>query len=767
VVLQAAVGGVEVKTGEKMKYRGWAPLAGLLLLTGCATNSMKGTPFYTGEYEQREGPASDRVNLWPLLYYRDPALSVLWPIMESCPDHFALRPVYSVYGRGSETPVYNVVWPIARFDTEKGDNRIFPVYWGDDYFHVIPLYWHQGQPLSGQGFNSLFPLWIYYNSGSGTSTYLCWPLYARFDHAEHQGWRLWPIYGTNDRIDRENRWWLASLGYSNRGGDTRGHGFIPFYAYHSNATHSVIYSLPYSRDIASDPGGKSWDLALPLWYREWEGATNTWGAIPLLSWGSNTEEMKDHWYALGLVRNAASEEMRAHHVLPIYYSERSNEGQRFYSLPWWSQDHADGSGWNASFPFYYGGYSTNSSVVVTPLYARKQLADGAEAWSCYIPFVYLDRTKDAHFMTLLGGAWRDGDASVWIALPLLSGGRSGADGGRTVWVGGLAGRQWNPEGHSHYVFPLYAYAPQEKRFSSIVYATWPDGEAQHSMIPLLLSGQKIEDDAVLKYGLLGMVMWDRHGEELQRSRIIPFYAWKRSVYFYTALYGRNAYLKYYFTPAAGSYEGDNSGSWIFPFYHHRVDSSGDVDGRYLVLGSYSKSAESRRHGFFGVYRFREWSYSGSDKGGDEYIRANTHWNYLLLGRHFDNRFYEKNAEGEAGELKRRRKTKSFYPLYSDREMEDIEAGKSERDTALLLALYDTRREKQEDHDYLRRRILWRLWHYEKLNGDASTDIFPGITLDSYTNGYRKYSVLWRLFRYEKDPESGRKELDLLFIPLKR
>jgi len=42
----------------------------LLFFAGCATNAMKGTPFYTGEWEERTGPVEDRVALWPLVYYR-------------------------------------------------------------------------------------------------------------------------------------------------------------------------------------------------------------------------------------------------------------------------------------------------------------------------------------------------------------------------------------------------------------------------------------------------------------------------------------------------------------------------------------------------------------------------------------------------------------------------------------------------------------------------------------------------------------------------
>ena len=51
-----------------MIFRNYAGLAMLLaLLSGCSTTSMKGTPLYTGEYSDNEGPAADRVNLWPVM----------------------------------------------------------------------------------------------------------------------------------------------------------------------------------------------------------------------------------------------------------------------------------------------------------------------------------------------------------------------------------------------------------------------------------------------------------------------------------------------------------------------------------------------------------------------------------------------------------------------------------------------------------------------------------------------------------------------------
>ena len=64
------------------------------------------------------------------------------------------------------------------------------------------------------------------------------------------------------------------------------------------------------------------------------------------------------------------------------------------------------------------------------------------------------------------------------------------------------------------------------------------------------------------------------------------------------------------------------------------------------------------------------------------------------------------------------------------------------------------------------RILWRLWHYERLDGDVSVDSFPFITYDRKTDGFRRVSFMWRVFRHTRTPEGGT-DLDILFLPLRR
>ena len=139
----------------------------IVLMAGCATKEMKSTPFYEGSDVTYTGKPEDRVNLWPVAYWREPVGSVLWPLTSFSDDHFALRPVYSQYkqdGKDGKFDEFNFLWPICQADTKYDDYRVFPLLWGTDsekrgYQALFPIYWN------GAHYNSLFPLWIYRNTG--------------------------------------------------------------------------------------------------------------------------------------------------------------------------------------------------------------------------------------------------------------------------------------------------------------------------------------------------------------------------------------------------------------------------------------------------------------------------------------------------------------------------------------------------------------------------------------------------------------------------
>ena len=993
-----------------MRFIRYGLLAGLcvVVLSGCSSPSMKGSPFYTGVYEvERKMPAKDRVAAFPILYYNDPVLEVLC-LFESTPDHLAVRPVYSVYNRDTDHPVHNVLWPIGRFDPANEDYRIFPVYWGDEYFNVFPLYWHEGDPFSGVGHNVLFPFWIWDRNDAGHSLHVFWPLYTKHHYPDHQAWRLWPLYGTDTRGDRNYRYYAWPFIHTYSNPERSGHMAIPLYFYENSGERTTFVSLPYSRSRSEEPGARSWDFALPLCYRQWKGDAFSWAVPPALSWGKRDGAVSDNWYALGLGRWLTSPERSSSHVIPLYFYNRDPESQSlytlpwwsksyadgtgwhalvplyyrgrqkgtsfFYSLPWWSQTYDDGSGWNAlvplyyrsrygdettfftlpwwsksygdgsswqallpfylrsqsedssafysllwlaekhpdgsewqaSFPFYFNSASADGSMLLTPLYARKKNADGSAAWQCFIPFVYQNAAYDAHFLTVLGGRWRMGDQENWLALPLLSGGAKDAEAGRNIWLAGLAGQQWDAEEKSHYVlpfyysaphkgafvslpyaawergdrknhaiapllsgwysegeasaavlaaglagyrngsdadysylFPLYFASPDKGTFVSLPYAAWQRGERENRMIPpllsgwyseggtsgsilaaglaghrsgddkayhyafpfyysarpkhkfislpyaqwgpedhrryaipLLLSGRSVEGDTSRNLLLGGMAYWQRTQGQVDGSHVLPFYLWSKDDYLYTLLYGNNRTRSYYATPLVGRYHGEGaSGSWAIPLYRHKRMSSGEVNGSYLLLGYYRENEQRCEYGAYGLYDYRRYTRSGKNHAQQEWIRENKRLSYLLdLGTRSESREYLIDRPSGEKVPSAYSKEHSFFPIWDKTIKENLTDGTRMETSSLLGFLYDRRHEQSsgdEAQDYLRRRVLWRVYHHENLNGDASTDLFPAITVDSYKNGYYKFSMLWRLLRYENDPESGTKKLDILFIPLRR
>ncbi len=268
-------------------------LIGMLLINaGCSTAQMKGTPFYTGEYSVRRGPVEDRVNLWPLLYYREPALSLLWPLVEKTEDHFAIRPLMSIYGLDDDAPVYNVLWPLARFDTRTHNHRIFPFFWGKEYFVGFPLYWHFGEPFGDGGYDGLLPLWSHRTNGSGGySTHFVWPVFHFKHWSEHnEGWRIWPLVGSYNRYSDSYRFAIWPLGHQWRARDEQSGGscFVPLYYHSYDHDDRLFVSLPYSR---GNEGDRSWETVLPLYHRRQSPTSRGFYSL-LYSYGENsaTEE---------------------------------------------------------------------------------------------------------------------------------------------------------------------------------------------------------------------------------------------------------------------------------------------------------------------------------------------------------------------------------------------------------------------------------------------------------------------------------------------
>jgi hypothetical protein len=375
---------------------------------------LKGTPYYSTETDRDERSAKDRVPAWPLVYYRSPTLSVLWPFIEVSDEFMAFRPLASVYGldKPRDQRVYSLLWPLGQFNRAEKENRFFPVFWGDGYAVGFPLYWHLGHPSKPEGgMDALIPLWWYSKDRHGYSANILWPLINVKDQPDGRGWRVWPLAGAyRDGADRGYyrfvAWPLAHQWSSGRGGE-KGEAVLPLYVRLNTRGESSFYSLLYSRHRDAD---SSWDLLLPLLYhsRNSEGSKTF---TPLYFRGVSADR-KSAWQLL----------------LPLYYSNRNPASRTLISLIY-SRYRDEVSSWDLVFPLVYHSRDPEGKKTLSPLFFQGESADRKSAWQLLLPLYYSSRNPEGRtLVTLLGGRIQDEEGTGWAALPLLAGGVHKKDG---------------------------------------------------------------------------------------------------------------------------------------------------------------------------------------------------------------------------------------------------------------------------------------------------------------------------------------------------
>lgn len=571
-------------------------------LSGCASTTFKGTPFYTGEYEKRTGPAEDRVNLWPLLYYRNPALSVLWPIFEHTDEHAAVRPLFSVYRLNEPRKEYNVLWPLAQFDRKHADNRIFPVYWGDDYAAVFPLYWHTDDPYdsAGRGLDTLFPLYIYNNAGKADySLHLLWPFFNRKHDGATQGWRLWPAYARwrTSRVDYYG-WYAWPLGW--RWGDTDSHSrlLLPLFYQNSAPRQSTFASL--LTGWRRDPD-HAWGYLLPVgfyrqdrdesagWYtllggrRTEPDGDGFWYAVPALAWGHREGNRSDLWAGGPLFHSRREPESSSSHLLPLYYSSRARDESMFVSLPY--SRHRDKNGaWNLVPPVWFDYEDESLDFTLTPLFMRGTDKRTGEPWTAVPPVYYHRNAEEGDtFLSPLYSAWTGANRSRHTLIPPALSYYRNAGERRDLWtLGGLAHWSRGESRGSSYLFPLYYESGDGETILSPLWATWkPAAGTGRSItaVPPLLSWLDSDRDSRSLHLLLaaGKFSW---GEKPEQSWLFPFYYFNPSDRDFLSL------------PYARWHEGDLTGTAVPLLLSSYVRDGDDRDLR-LLLGLYGRSWSTR------------------------------------------------------------------------------------------------------------------------------------------------------------------------------
>jgi hypothetical protein len=875
-----------------MNFKHICCLVGLLLMlfaTGCSTTAMKGTPFYTGEFNRRQGPVEQRVNLWPAFYYRDPALSVLWPLFEMTDDHVAVRPLFSVYGLDQANQQYNVLWPLTEFDRRTGDNWTFPVFWGESHFVFFPLYWHYGEPWGTEGgADSLFPLWILSRKENDHfSLWGPWPLAHFWSDQTNQagGSMVIPLYWHRSNSqssefysllwlakDRENGdFWrcLPPLYYQAVTGDSRlfitplweqgrsdtesWKAMFPLWCYRQDDSggFDLFAPLPLVRLWSDGSGSDRGSMALPFYYRSrdgsnsqflsllWSNGTDQNGywrlLLPLYFQSSNNvsstlitplwaqgRSRRGEWQAAGpfWVRSQEgtnrsslycpwplahfwSDRGGVDHgrsVIPLYWHWRRNGESQFISWLWFSHTDPDGARWRLLPPLYYQESTKTSSALITPLWAQGR--SETNDWRAVIPLCYWDQRQHV-LLSPLWARWRSGDTGTWLAPWLLSWNTRSPERDDLTLLGGLARASWGEKPGPGYIFPLYYRDPAEGTVLSPLWLQWRNEDTETAIVPWLLSWKthNPERSDLWLAGGLARASW---GEKPGGDYLLPLYYHDASRLL-TPFFGWDdrADLTYLATPLVGVRTDTHAGSWFFPLYiHDRDKATGEVNDNYLLLGGYHKTRWESHAWFTPLFYYRnDLPPVSTPEAGERVTTANKKfWCLPLCWYHsashvqlaansatetnepvsapdsaVDDRPPGLAAAGTNAPLIRDyTRSQGVFPLWNTASQSTPAEGTSRLDTSVLLWLYDYKHEAgplpgvrpAATNDYTRTRVLWRLWHYERLNGDVSVDVFPSFTYDRKTDGFKKISFLWRGFRYERAP-GGNSKLDILFIPLKR
>jgi hypothetical protein len=387
-------------------------------------------------------------------------------------------------------------------------------------------------------------------------------------------------------------------------------------------------------------------------------------------------------------------------------------------------------------PFYYhrSDPAAGSSLLVTPLFGRAGQGDRSR-WLLLPGLAAMTRDRDDRSLWLLGplahARWGGGRAQSHV-LPLYY-----YDGEDDLFLSPLYSAGGTPERRWSFLLPAYYYGSEPARGTSRlltpILARFAQGQrASWYFLPTLGALKTDREDRDL--WMLGPLAHARWGGGHRQSHLLPLYYHDRE---------EDAFFSLPFSRVGGA-----DGFWnVLGLLAHSSDDDGG-HRTVRVLPPLTAFAKNQDYGRASVYPL-----FSTERRGD---RRET-WVFPWA-------FAESSAK---------RSKNSFFPFWLYRSSQDPAAGYS-RDLRVLGWLWEDLQKnvgataKQAPPEYVRKRVLWKLFDYER-DGRKKTramDCFPFISWDSHDSGFRRYAFGWRIFRWQRSADGGRK-LDLLFIPLMR
>ncbi|MCE5231371.1 hypothetical protein LLG95_17480 [bacterium] len=713
-----------------------AVLLAFAIATGCSRYTMESSPIWDTDTRNL---SENRVNLWPVVYWRDPALSVLWPFYTATDAGNALVPLYE-YRRDEQTLRIGTIHPeipslFATVDSKNQYTRVlntvvdrknkdfvfFPFYFQNygkypDQF-LFPVWYHDGDgfwtplvtwrdDLKG----ALGPLFCRYQDGGAKKYYAPWPLVAWWKDGNERYARAFPLFRYRHDGKDYCDWALAGLGGRYRDGRDSG----------------------------------SW--LVPLWYSETEGRDSKFISLPYMSVRSG-----DH-----IIENA---------LLNAYVSV--SEGDQYHRsalwpvVNWWHKPGSDGQSVLPFYRFECGGDGVSSFL--SPLYSFK--SDGSMRNIGLVLF-HESNANGKRFGTVLWPMaqwWGDSSgASGRMVLPLFY--ETKAPGKHTLITPLGASSRGGDLEYTNILGPVYyerSKPSKAQRYRTIAFPFWYEfddgGNRRQVLAPLFMREKGIDGGSFMtpvysrgvwsdsQFLNLGMILyhWSKDRHETKTSVLASVVGWSKD-------------------------EDGSRRSWhVFPLGFYT--SGKDYVSFKSVLNSrwHTRKSEDELRAEIRKETGRMDGFDSRISSIDRKYELPTpsrrvYDNKYLLGLAANQKTLTSSRDKNSSEIKfgEKREWWAFPFVYGY-----FDSGR-ESQFNLLWRLFDAKSEKNADgSDYTRRRVLWRLYHRETLGPKTSVDVFPFITWDSDTKAdTRNFSFAWRMFGYSR--KGDERTARVMFVPVR-
>ena len=722
----------------------------ILVLSGCATGTRQTSPLWDDSSRIARGPDQDRVNIWPLLYWQDPSLSIIWPLYTRTDQGHALVPAYEYthddrrlrigtlhpdfvpvvadFDGGSDRwrvlnvvhdrkEMRRVVYPVY-FRNYRHNNQstlLFPVYYRDSKGYWTPLVTHRGGTTGILG-----PLFFRSEYGSRVTWAFPWPLVSVTPGETRGNVRVFPLYSHKWRPNRERR-----------------HAGLIVYRHSRNQRgerSAVLWPIIRRWDLNNGAEGSHF---FPFYYHSSEDKKTTTNYLGFGYHRLETEDKTITHYLFPLGMTTSSESESTQHLIPFYLKRQHHETgvNAFYSpLVSW---HDDGTLRNIGIILHHvqeqDGRRTAS--VLWPLIRWWSGPDG-EQGSSVLPFYHRDVGSDRRLLaTPLGGYHKNPEFDFRTVL------------GPVYFSHTQYKSDYN---YTSYAWPLWHRGRvRETDWQALLPLYYTQGNEKESLLVTPLYTRRAGEEALSQSLLLGTVGWG-HDPALQRRhhRVLPAYAWSNDES------GMNFFALAGLIASSRDTAKNGRTHQVLPFYASKRDNnSRSLSVMLSMLLDSHESLQSRKEIEQEIVNSLPSPVPSANPAQPPAPRGSTtrrikrplrekNWIFTWLRQsthlvaHAEWIANGTITDGEAGAMEKEpeamwkvefeeHERTLWWPIYHRAKEGDREARRE-----ILWRLYDSRKQTAgDDRTYARRRVLWRLWHQEQHDSHVSTDFFPFVSTD--------------------------------------